>query len=563
MKKAILVLLAFAAAAAAFGNLAKYKDWPKSPEAYFLTPAERAEWAKLASDDEAEKFIALYWARRGGDAFKAEVSRRVAAADQQFKMRRYEHGSQSARGRLLVVLGSPNKQQRESAGETPGNPVGGDARTDITSQAANLNLTWWYNKDRFPADWGIGELRVRILVDQVRGIDELQAGGTVEKAIAIMAEKSIINPSGKPAAPAPAARPAVPAAAAAAVPAPAPVTASLPAAARSILQAAFSQKKVPEGSFWGAPFRTLGGDPFYAFELAVPADKAAAGLKFGGVVTTESGQEKGSYWEDAVLLESKTGPAVAKVFVKSLPLAPGAYRGAFGLFPADGATALVSAAPEFKLEPASQGLEVSPLVVTNLLAPFGKRAQPAEPFIFGKPEKPIQIVPKANRLFTNQDGLWYFFTVRNPAGPAEAAAAATSSSAKASEDKTAGKAPTAPGAPAAAPAEAPHPRVMTTISVLRNGKPAFQPATAPAELDPFGPGVYGEGKEIPLEKFEPGYYTFVLGVRDLNAPRDSAPFKGFERRCDFVVLKPDGSMPDKPAAAPSPAPAGKAPAKKG
>ena len=88
---------------------------------------------------------------------------------------------------------------------------------------------------------------------------------------------------------------------------------------------------------------------------------------------------------------------------------------------------------------------------------------------------------------------------------------------------------------------------MTTISVLRNGKPAFQPVTSPAELDPFGSDFYGEGKEIPLEKFEPGYYTFVLGVRDLNASRDSVPFKGFERRSDFVVLKADGSMPDKPA----------------
>ncbi|MGH9400020.1 MAG: GWxTD domain-containing protein [Thermoanaerobaculia bacterium] len=216
MKKGILVLLVFAAAAAAFGELSKHKDWTKSAEAYFLTPAEREEWARLSNDDEAEKFIALYWAKRGGDAFKAEISRRIAAADQQFKMRRFEHGSQSARGRLLVVLGTPNKQMRESAGEVQGNPVGGDGRTDITSAAANLNLTWWYERDRFPADWAVGELRVRIVVDQVRGLDELLMGGTVEKAIAKVAEKSIINPTGKPAAPAPAPRPAAAAAPAAA-----------------------------------------------------------------------------------------------------------------------------------------------------------------------------------------------------------------------------------------------------------------------------------------------------------------------------------------------------------
>jgi GWxTD domain-containing protein len=563
VKKGILALLVFVAAAAASGDLAKYKDWAKSPEAYFLTPAERGEWAKLTSDDDAEKFISLYWAKRGGDAFKGEISRRIAAADQQFKMRRYDRGAQSARGRLLIVLGSPNRQQRVAAGEIGGNTLNRDPRADITSEAVNLNLTWWYDKARFPAEWGIGELKVGIIVDQVRGSDELQMGTTVEKAIAMVAEKSIINPSGQPpAAAAPRAAPA--AAASAAAPPPPPVSVSLPAAARSILEAASAskEKKEPEGSYWGAAFRTLGGDPFFAFELTLPADKAVTGLKFGGVVLAESGEEKGAYWEDVVFLESKTGTALVKVFARSLALAPGAYRGSFGLFPADGGSALVAASPEFKLDPASEGLEVSPVLVTNLLAPLGKRAPPTEPFIFGRPEKPIQIVPKANKLFTNQDSLWYFYTVRNPAKPAEAAAAATP--APASADATAGKAPAAPGALAPVPVEAPRPRVMATIGVLRNGKPAFQPNTAPADLDPFGSDTYGEGKEIPLEKFEPGYYTFVLGVRDLNAPRDSASWKGFERRADFVVLKPDGSMPDKPAPEkPAVAPAPKTPAKKG
>jgi GWxTD domain-containing protein len=572
VRKGTLALLVFAAAAAASGDLVKFKDWVKSPEAYFLTPAEHAEWAKLTSDDDAEKFVSLYWAKRGGDAFKGEVSRRIAAADQQFKMRRYERGAQSVRGRLLIVLGSPNRQQREVAGEGGGSAKSMDARPDIASPTANLNLTWWYDKTRFPAEWGIGELKVGIVVDQVRGSDELQAGTAVEKAIAMVAEKSIVNPTGQPPSGGPGPGPALPRAAlsaapSAAVPPPPPAPVKLPAAARSILEAAGKETMGPEGSFWGAAFRTFGGEPFFAFELTLPADKVVAGLKFGGVVSTESGEEKASYWEDAVFLESKTGTAVTKVLARSVALAPGAYRGAFGIFPADGGSALVSAPAEFKLEPSSGVLEVSPVLVTNALVPLGKRAQPTDPFIFGRPEKPIQIVPKANHLFTNQDGLWYFYTVRNPAKAAEAASTSPASpSAKASEDKpasadaTAAKAPTAPGAPV----EPARPRIMTTIGVLKNGKPAFLPKTSPAELDPFGSDTWGEGKEIPLEKFEPGFYTFVLAVRDMNAPRDSAPWKGFERRADFVVLKPDGSMPDKPAPEkPAPPATPRAPAKKG
>src|SRR5450432_1976801 len=124
-------------------------------------------------------------------------------------MRRYDRGAQSVRGRLLIVLGSPNRQQRDAAGDVAGNARSTDGRSDITSQAVNLTLTWWYDKTRFPADWGIGELKVGIVVDQVGGSDEIQAGSTVEKAIAMVAEKSIVNPNGlPPAAAAPRAAPA-------------------------------------------------------------------------------------------------------------------------------------------------------------------------------------------------------------------------------------------------------------------------------------------------------------------------------------------------------------------
>ena len=78
--------------------------------------------------------------------------------------------------------------------------------------------------------------------------------------------------------------------------------------------------------------------------------------------------------------------------------------------------------------------------------------------------------------------------------------------------------------------------------------------TSPAELQPLGPNYYASGSEIPLASFEPGFYTFTIHVRDLNAPRDSAAFKGIERKEDFVVLSADGSLPPKPAAKPAPKP---------
>jgi hypothetical protein len=101
---------------------------------------------------------------------------------------------------------------------------------------------------------------------------------------------------------------------------------------------------------------------------------------------------------------------------------------------------------------------------------------------------------------------------------------------------------------------------MTRISVQRDGKDAFQPLTSPAELQPLAAGYFASGSEIPLTSFEPGYYTFGIQVRDMNSARDSAAYKGIERKEDFVVLNPDGSLPSRAAAKTAPKP--KAPAKK-
>jgi GWxTD domain-containing protein len=117
VKRVFLMLAGLALAVSALAQLSKYKDWDHSPEAYFLTPAEREEWKKVTTDEQAEKFVALYYAKRGGEAFKTEISRRIAAADQQFKLARTKRGADSVRGRLFVVLGPPSRVSQQRAQE--------------------------------------------------------------------------------------------------------------------------------------------------------------------------------------------------------------------------------------------------------------------------------------------------------------------------------------------------------------------------------------------------------------------------------------------------------------
>jgi GWxTD domain-containing protein len=608
VKKTILALAALLAASAASAELTKYKDWDKSPEAYFLTPAERTAWAAVGTDEQAETFVNEYWAKRDptpgtkDNEFKDQTGRLIAAADEQFKLRRYKRGAESVRGRLLVIFGPPTRQVRQDAagGGSQGDIPDVDTRPGFGSGGggAAQTLTWIWDKDRVQR-WGLDSLSAKILVDTSRGSDELQTVAPVEKAIAEVAEKSIRNPAGTaamaaaapaaaagapapsappaassapapsapagstsaPSAPAPSAssgaapRPAAPvqaapaAVAAAAAPVAMSAVAAVPAAVKTTLDSALSAAAPSGGSaMWGGNFRAASGEPFYAIQLYVPADKAAAltAAKFGGVVRNAAGDDVATFWEDAALLDMKTGAAADKAFEKSIVLPPGDYRGSFGLFADESGAPVASGSAAFKLEPAPAGLEVSPLILGNSLTPLTKRPSPTDPFVFGV-EKPIRVDPKADGVFSQKDGLWYFYTIRNPRLPEAPAATA---------------APADPAAPAAAPAPdaAPSPRIQQRITVTRDGKPAFAPLSGTAELQPLGTGFYGSGSEIPLETFPPGHYSFAISVRDLNAPKDSADFKGIERVGEFVVLTPDGKVPPKTAAA---APAAKPTPKKG
>jgi GWxTD domain-containing protein len=564
VKKLLFALAGFAIAAASLAQLSKNKDWDKGPEAYFMTSAERADWKNVKSDDEAEKFIAVYYAKRGGDAFKQEISRRIAAADQQFKMQRYKRGADSVRGHLLIVLGAPSRQSQSRAQDGVSND-GDIVRLDTNrvSESAAINYTWTYLADKFPADWGIGELKADISVDPAQGRDILQNAGNVEKAMATVAEKSIVNPNatatsaaaGAPAAAAPKAGAPVagatgapggtPALAAAAAP---PVQ-PLPAAVKTALEGT-AGKSTGDAGFWSGTFHTATGDSYLALQFYLPSDKPAlaAGtpLKFGAYVTDESGKEVDSFWEDATLTEVTEGPRKDHVYDRSVTLQPGSYKGTFGLFKSEGEPPVATSSIAFKLEPKSTDFNVSPLILSSGLVPLNKRPSATAPFVFGPPDKPIKVDPKGDHRFAKTDSLWYFYSVENPAVPApsgDAAAAAPAPSAT--------PAPGATAAPAPA-ADAPKPRIMTKINVQRDGQDAFAPFTGPAEVVQTSPGVWSAGNEIPLASFEPGYYTFLITVWDMNTK--GAARKMIERKEDFVVLMPDGSVPPKAAPKATPAP---------
>jgi GWxTD domain-containing protein len=106
--KRILVLIAVVLfAAPLFARLAKYKGWESSPEGYFMTKAEREQWAKVDTDADAEKFIAEFRAKRP-DNFQKEVADRAANADKYLTIGKTP-GSKSLRGKVVILLGPPSQ----------------------------------------------------------------------------------------------------------------------------------------------------------------------------------------------------------------------------------------------------------------------------------------------------------------------------------------------------------------------------------------------------------------------------------------------------------------------
>jgi GWxTD domain-containing protein len=88
-------------------SLSKYRNWPSSPQGYFMTKAERAEWkATVKTDAEAETFINKFIVSRG-PGFVDDVAKRAEMADKHLTVSG-RAGSLTTRGKIVVLLGPPS-----------------------------------------------------------------------------------------------------------------------------------------------------------------------------------------------------------------------------------------------------------------------------------------------------------------------------------------------------------------------------------------------------------------------------------------------------------------------
>ncbi|HKR66755.1 MAG TPA: hypothetical protein VJZ00_23710 [Thermoanaerobaculia bacterium] len=101
-----VLALTLSAASLFAADLGKYKDWDKSPQALFMTQAERTEWSALATEADADKFVTDFVAKRGGAKFTKEVALRAANADKYLSLGKIK-GSTTLRGKVVILFGAP------------------------------------------------------------------------------------------------------------------------------------------------------------------------------------------------------------------------------------------------------------------------------------------------------------------------------------------------------------------------------------------------------------------------------------------------------------------------
>ena len=213
--------VALAMSVSAFAALSpKYADWPKGPEQWLMTRDDGRAWKSITTDEQAQAFIDLFWARRDPtpgtlrNEAREEFEGRVVYADTNYKSYRGKRGSLTEPGRVFILLGSPKfasnagRQQlgatsgldglgqsslgAVATGSTAGGPSGVQDSGYKMSGQLGAKMDWEYNR---PGDLGLtGHV---VFIEDVTSHDfhyDPQQGN-VGGAIAYALKRMVVSPN--------------------------------------------------------------------------------------------------------------------------------------------------------------------------------------------------------------------------------------------------------------------------------------------------------------------------------------------------------------------------------
>ena len=502
MRMFLAAVLAAGLSVAAFAALSpEASAFGSGPAQFLMTKEEAAQWKNVKTDDEANAFIALFWARRDPtpatpqNEFKADFDARVVAADQNFAQGKVK-GSMTDRGKALILYGQPKRMVRAENQQQPVAASGNNESAPMSERDNSVSMEWVYEGDEAAAIFGVPRTTLRFMDRNGSGDFRFDRSSVDLKSAQQHAiDRVIVNKNltaaptfAASAVPAPQATPAQPAA-------PVVQTELTTDAIKTAVAAFANATKNPYDKTIYATtgeFVTPSGETFVPVMLYVPKAtglNASSNLTYFGVIQNASGANELAFEEPAKLSESKGDFYVDR----SIRLGGGKHHGVFGL--AENGKPVAIVANDFETTGAidKDAAAVSPLMLSNNVYPMTEAQDPDDPFAFGG----VKVVPKADRTYHKSDELWYFFELRNP-GLAEGT-----------------DVPVAGGASAAA-----QPKIQVKIEVsgtdtAGNPKKFVNPPMEAAAVPMKGmPGHYGVGSSIPLQAIPAGDYTFTIKVID-------------------------------------------------
>jgi GWxTD domain-containing protein len=486
--RALALLVLSVGVAVLLGQTADVEDWASSPEAYFLTAEERADWAKLSSRDDRAGFRERYWLKRdpspgtGQNEFKELVLQRIKTADTRFGITGTA-GSRTARGLAFIVLGTPARIYSENTPHppAPAPPSAGARMTPVASYEGNeTTLVWSYDRERTPRlleTIDRPSLEIKIVIEPSRQTDAIQNPGLFNDIKETIARKSIVNPDLVTPAEA---RAAAGATAAEGLPS-LPRRSALAADVRQALEQAPAVARRGEAFVGSTVIFQDHGDARTLVWVFTPPPSGRPYLH--ALVRGEDGREVLTVSEPALVSSVFSTRAPGLVALKELPLPPGLYSASVALTE-EGGKLLASSVLPLNVPALEKGFAVSSMLITRGPAQGG-----SDPFFtFAGTALP----PRADAAFANSESLWYFVELANPADPS---------------------------------------KVFLEPRLRRGADPvAALPAFA-VKLQPLGVGRYIVGIELPLATLPKGDYVLYLTVKDGEA-EDSPRVL---RRADFQL----------------------------
>lgn len=452
-------------------------DWINSPEAYFATPSERAEWFRLKSDAQRDTFQTRYWLMRDPtpdtekNEFKEVILDRIRKAEAKFTIQDGPKGSLTAQGMVYIVFGPPAFIRT-----TPGGGVlrpiviGGVLFTNTMTEGTDVTTTWIYDTHRTPRLMemlGRRELQITIAIEPTRRRDVLQTPGLFDQYREVLAKRSIVN-----------ARADSVIAFSTTEIASTRLNAPLPDGIRGLLRDAKPIARSADGIVFNASelWAPKQNSAIVAFTVPNAEDRTTHLTTYGEVRAGD--RVVATIAQPFTTTDAVAAASGSRSEVLRLELPPGSYQGSFALVDDRTNQPLLAVSTPLRVFDPAASFDVSSLLLG------GEPAKAKTAFTFGE----VAVQPRADLLFRRSESMWYFTVIRSASGASG---------------------------------------ISADIQLRREGKPIAARTFMP-RMDEIAPGVFLLGEELPLEQFAAGDYSLYLVVHGAGGATEV-------RRADFRV----------------------------